>query len=532
MSDDIAPLRVWAENTLQNDVPANDNSLRLEAAVLRPCLGVEDSPPTTDDGDVYVVGGAPAGAFAAFDEHDIAIYRDGNWTAWKPFEGLRLVVADVRKIFSGGLWDDDPSVSVGGAVDSVNSQTGEVVLDLDDLDDVDAPSPNDGDALVWVSADSAWKPVAGGGGGMSNPMNTAGDIIIGGTSGAPQRLAAGTDTYVLTMVSGVPAWAAAGSGSLTNWTEGVNTSAPNTSTPVATFTATNAATSVDAAFIAKGQGASLAQTPDNTSAGGNKRGANATDWQKLRSANTQVASGARSTVGGGQRNTASADETTVAGGYQNTASVASATVAGGRLNTASATGASVLGGDSNEASGNYAAVVGGSLNDADGACSTAMGYKAQCRGIQGAVARAYGGFNNFHGDGQSRAFYLCQSTTNATQATATTDRGAAGTTNQIVLPNNSSFVVRATVNVRENATGDAASWDVVAHIRRGANAASTTMVAAATITPIAADAGAAAWALDAVADTTNGALQFQVTGEASHNLKWGVDVYSCNEVVS
>ena len=52
-----------------------------------------------------------------------------------------------------------------------------------------------------------------GGTPLANPMTTAGDIITGGTSGAAQRLAAGTDTHVLTMVSGAPAWAASSGGS-------------------------------------------------------------------------------------------------------------------------------------------------------------------------------------------------------------------------------------------------------------------------------------------------------------------------------
>jgi hypothetical protein len=46
-----------------------------------------------------------------------------------------------------------------------------------------------------------------------NPMTTAGDIIIGGTAGAEQRLGIGTTNYVLTVVAGVPAWAAASGGS-------------------------------------------------------------------------------------------------------------------------------------------------------------------------------------------------------------------------------------------------------------------------------------------------------------------------------
>lgn len=43
--------------------------------------------------------------------------------------------------------------------------------------------------------------------GFLNPMTTAGDLIIGGTAGAPTRLAPGaSDGAVLTMVSGLPAW--------------------------------------------------------------------------------------------------------------------------------------------------------------------------------------------------------------------------------------------------------------------------------------------------------------------------------------
>lgn len=52
-----------------------------------------------------------------------------------------------------------------------------------------------------------------GGGGLTNPMTTAGDIIVGGTNGAPTRLAKGDDDEVLTLVNGVPAWAAASGGS-------------------------------------------------------------------------------------------------------------------------------------------------------------------------------------------------------------------------------------------------------------------------------------------------------------------------------
>ena len=43
-----------------------------------------------------------------------------------------------------------------------------------------------------------------------NPMTTAGDIIYGGTNGAPTRLAEGVDGKVLTLAGGIPSWEDAG----------------------------------------------------------------------------------------------------------------------------------------------------------------------------------------------------------------------------------------------------------------------------------------------------------------------------------
>ena len=70
----------------------------------------------------------------------------------------------------------------------------------------------DGKVLTLVSGAPAWATATG---GMTNPMTTAGDLIIGGSSGTPARLAKGTDTYVLTMTSGSVGWAAPSGGSST-----------------------------------------------------------------------------------------------------------------------------------------------------------------------------------------------------------------------------------------------------------------------------------------------------------------------------
>lgn len=58
----------------------------------------------------------------------------------------------------------------GGAVTSVNAQTGAVVLDLDDINDVDVASPTDGYVLTWSLFANEWvaAPAPGAGGGEAN----------------------------------------------------------------------------------------------------------------------------------------------------------------------------------------------------------------------------------------------------------------------------------------------------------------------------------------------------------------------------
>ena len=66
-------------------------------------------------------------------------------------------------------------------------------------------------ATLWIlSDDSPVTWVAAAGSGMANPMTTAGDLILGGSSGTPGRLAKGADSTVLTIDPGthLPVWAA------------------------------------------------------------------------------------------------------------------------------------------------------------------------------------------------------------------------------------------------------------------------------------------------------------------------------------
>lgn len=165
MTDTIFPLQIWPEGIAQASVPANENSLRNEA-LRRPCLGFENDVADPADGDLYIVGSAPTGAFATFSENDLAFARvtdDGTtWHAWAPTGGLIV-------------WMDD------------GSQRTYV-----------AESTNE-----WEDSSPA---------GMLNPMTTAGDIIVGGVSGAPTRLPIGTSGQVLGVVGGALAYTSGGGG--------------------------------------------------------------------------------------------------------------------------------------------------------------------------------------------------------------------------------------------------------------------------------------------------------------------------------
>jgi hypothetical protein len=81
------------------------------------------------------------------------------------------------------------------------------------------PAPPAGAAAAgkYLKADGIWAvPASGSGGsGMTNPMTTEGDLIYGGASGAPERLAAGISGQVLQSngSSAPPSWVAPSGGS-------------------------------------------------------------------------------------------------------------------------------------------------------------------------------------------------------------------------------------------------------------------------------------------------------------------------------
>lgn len=126
----------------------------VQAGVVDKDLSTPPGSPA--DGALYIVAASPTGAWAGHAKH-LAYWLSsvGAWTFVTPREGFFVHV-------------------------------------------------NDEDYFYKYDG-SAWGIFTGG--GMANPMTTAGDIITAAASGAPQRLAAGSAHQVLRMVAGAPAWA-------------------------------------------------------------------------------------------------------------------------------------------------------------------------------------------------------------------------------------------------------------------------------------------------------------------------------------
>jgi hypothetical protein len=148
--------------------------------------------------------------------------------------------------------------------------------------------------------------------------------------------------------------------------------------------------------------------------------------------------------------------------------------------------------------------------------SVAIGSRARANQI-GKYVFANGRFAAA-GDVQTGTSVLRSDTTDATAEDLTTDNGTAGTTNQIILPNNSAYFFSGTIIARQSAaTGtDVGAWEIKGAIRREANAASTVLVKS-TIDDFNIPTG---WAVALTADTTNGGLAITVTGAAATNIRW------------
>lgn len=337
-------------------------------------------------------------------------------------------------------------------------------------------------------------------------------------------------------------------GGLTYFTEAQNTTAPNATVPVDSLTAVASATDADFAVNPKGTGALLAQVPDNTATGGNKRGTYAVDWQRTRDNQGRVASGNYSTIVGGSHNTASGSYS-IAGGYfsnassggggfnialgnQTTATGGGSTALGSNT-VASGAGAVAIGSNNTQATGDYSVALGygnfatqqgsfafGIGSSATGFRSGAMGSDGRTFGIAARLVWS-GQQQGTGGDTQKSTFLLQKRTTTNTATTLTADSGVAGSANQVILSNQSAYRFKGTIIGKQSGSTNACAWDIDGLIVRGATAG-TTVLSVANVNLV---SNSPAWGTPTLtADTTNGGLTVQVTGASATNIQWVANI--------
>ncbi len=255
---------------------------------------------------------------------------------------------------------------------------------------------------------------------------------------------------------------------------------------------------------------------------GTNAGSVQTGWIAL-NRSSPTAANSYSAIVGGENNIATGGYAFIGGGQGNTASGLYAAVVGGINSTSSNTASVVIGGQGNTASSGNCAVIAGVNNTANGESSVVAG------GSQGAARSIVGNFvtpassnpiTSASGRTQTATLLLGRETTDATATVLRSNTSAASTTNQVILPNNSAYTFQGTCIANVTGGGTTSGWKFEGVIKRGANAASTALVAAVTPTVIAQDAGAVTWVLAITADTTNGGIAVTVTGAAATTIRW------------
>jgi hypothetical protein len=370
-------------------------------------------------------------------------------------------------------------------------------------------------------------------------------------------------------------------GGLVYFAEAQSTAAPNATVNVDSLTALASTTDADFTIKAKGAGSILAQIPDSTTTGGDKRGQYSVDLQMSRSAANQVVSGNYSFAAGaanrvtaayatgigngclasnnwataiGRSNTASGDSS-LALGFNSTASNnrsvaigetctasgtnaisigASSTASGansntlGYLNTASQSNATAIG-YNNQSVGQFAVSI-GSSNIASGTNSVAIGTNAGASGVYSLALGYYSatfviygrqsyasGRFTQNGDAQTSLFVLRAETLGTTATTLTTNGGGAFSNNQVILSDDSAYRFKGSIIGKESGTLLVGAWDIDGVLVRGTGVATVTLV----IGNVNVITNPPTWGTPTLAaDTTNGGLRIQVTGATGVNIRW------------
>jgi len=426
-------------------------------------------------------------------------------------------------------------------------------------------------AVDWQTVRGAASQVASGanaviGGGLNNTAGANSYAVVAGgfnntATGVYGNILGGTGNTASGYHAGIVAGNAHTAGGFFNFIGGgsINTGTANAAvTTQATTTVTSGSTAVtlsgsnasirvgqmirgtgmnDFTYVAAISGTSLTLSM-NAGASGSPTLSFFTPHGVVVGGGNNQATGSYSFIGGGgdagtaaNRNVASGSWSSVVGGRSNTASGDGSFIGGGGLlwfadgahpNTATGKNSFVGAGSSNNATGTASAILGGTVNNANSIFSTAIGAYGSTRSISGNLVFSSGTPMGTFAAGvgsQAAMLVLGRQTTDATATVLTSDGAAASTSNQVIMPNNSAYFFRGEVVSGVTGGGNTKGWTVEGVIKRGANAASTTLVGTPTVTSSFADAGASTWTIAVTADTTNGGLQVTFTGQLATTIR-------------
>jgi hypothetical protein len=235
--------------------------------------------------------------------------------------------------------------------------------------------------------------------------------------------------------------------------------------------------------------------------------------QTTRTSSNQVASGAYSSVLGGERNRAYANYSVTAGGLVNVAGGQYGGIFAGAGCSTADTGSIILGGNSSTSVGQNTTIL--------------TGQYVSDRGVRGGLfwGNSYNNGITSVGQGsQSGEYTLGLPTTDATTSYLISSSGSAQTFNQVWLrSSNTAYVFTALIVASVHGAltqGDTKAWRLEGCIKRGSTNATTALVGSVTVNIIGADAGASTWTCTAIADVTYGALAIQIVGQAATTIKW------------
>jgi len=340
--------------------------------------------------------------------------------------------------------------------------------------------------------------------------NTGSITLAPATTGSwslalPTALGA-ADQFLTTNASGVLGYtSSAGS---TGFTLALNTSAPNTTKNVSSFSGSAASANVGIAVVPRGTSGVLSSVPDSFSNGGNVRGTYSVDFQRVRSAASMVASTTKAVILGGQDNTNDGSSGgVVAGGYNNFNDTNSGSVIlGGRDNKINSAGSQsvIFGGFSNYLNQGYSAIFGGRYG---------RNYSAQYTHI-------YAGFGMNAGTpsltaGTTQLRFMPLSSMPATNVAYVLRNDALAATSggvPYVTPVPASCVsfIRSFTIARRNTTFGVKSWQTYILVKR-TSSGNVTQAGSVNSSSIMATLGTATWTLTTAVNATDQTVELLAT---------------------